>query len=249
MWKVRMALKIHSRSVATNNTLLFLIASVTNLFILRSIGGGTSAVSIEAFKMFLTDHIVLLSFFIITFMMIFLAKRFSKIMILIFFGIVSSYNLATYFIIFDKIILLFSFIHLIASIYFFVLWHQELEIVVYWPGFYTNDIGPKNSYDIPVTVTSKKLGTEMSAVLTNWGEFECFILMKDGEDLPRGKVIMNISYENCNFSQEGRVVTSYGGGVGIKLEGVNKNEFSGDGWRDFFTIISHRGYSPRYVRV
>jgi len=212
-----------------------------------SVGSGVSAFNLWSLYKFLLENKPLVILLCVTVALVYLGKRVSKLLYVLFVILLSYKNLSIYFLNFDKVVLLFSFLYLLFSIYFFVLWYQELEIVVYWPGYKENDVGVKSIHNVNVELTLVDEKRVVEGVLTNWGEFECFTLLNGGDAAPAGRVRVRVIFENKNFFQEGTIVTSYAGGVGIKFKDVKYGEYSGEGWLDFFTIISHRGYSARNV--
>ncbi len=248
-----MGVKVHKRGSATINTIFFIIISIFFYHIILSLGRGVTAFNLFSFKNYLFDNKLLVALAIASNVLVYYAARFSKIVFALFLALAVFNNLIVYFESFDKVVLVFCFIYVLSAIYFFALWQQELEIVVYWPGYAKQDIGQKSSYTIYATISQINDASKSAEChLTNWGECECFLRYKNERDFSsiKGNIILTIDFVNHKFKEYGQITTSYDGGVGIRFIDDGKSfERGTNRWRDFFTIISHRGYNPRSVRV
>jgi len=61
-------------------------------------------------------------------------------------------------------------------------------------------------------------------------------------------IILRLKFENETFEEYGKIVSSYDKGYGLKFI-KTKNEKTSWGWRDFYTIIRDRGYTPFFART
>jgi hypothetical protein len=124
---------------------------------------------------------------------------------------------------------------------------MELEDVVYCPGFSQFDCGKKYYYDFESEIELSS-GVILPTKITNWDKRGIFCLVNETDAKIQKKILVRIRFEEEIFEEWGKVISSYSQGYGIKFikERTRKSDW---GWRDFYTIIRDRGYTPNFVRI
>ncbi len=240
-----MGVKLHKKGTIINNLSIFSILSLFFLHIIYSMGRGTSAMDWNALIEMLKGNVLLVVCFVLTFFSIRKASKFSKVLIPLFSSLILWNSFTIFFDGFDKLILVLNLTYLIVAFYFFNFWLVELSEPIYTPGYSIEDVGRKSPFDFRVKLF---FSTEVSGwgYLTQVGETSCFVAVEDPLRKCRGKVKLIIDYENTIFEQYGEVITSYGGGFGIKFLNDTERDQRVHTWNDFFTVVCHRGLLPQY---
>ena len=205
-----------------------------------SISKGVSAKSLEMLIDNVKNYKPLIALAFITMFNLFRVKKVSKILLFLFCIIITVMTFNIFLESYDKFILIYNFIYLLSSYYFYSLLTLEMKEAVYEPGYRSNQIGDRRSYNIKVTIEGKAFKT-LEGKITNWNKGSCFIALDEKPQSISGKVNIVFEYENREFEQVGQVVTSYENGFGIKFIEV-ENSAKHD-WSSFYAIIHDRGYS------
>lgn len=239
-----MGIKIKKRGPVVRNLILFVILSIAYLFILEAINSGRTALSLKSFKLYNVENVPLLFFALVVSYFIYHVKKFSKWMLLGYFALISFYSFANFFDNFDKLILIYSFIYLLFSGYFYIFWKLELKDVVYSPGYGARQIGLLNKQKLNIKISHK--GYESSGFLTNIGRNSCFLYL-ESKPLLR-KVLLSTEFDGREFCTQGEVVTSYEHGIGLKLD----EDFRAKdkrAWHEYYDIITDRSIHPVITEV
>lgn len=144
----------------------------------------------------------------------------------------------------DKTLLLFVFLYILLSFYFYLLWDDELSLACYNPNFSIYDIDQSILMSLELQIIPLR-GDPVKAQLRNWDERSIFV------ELPspiEGPVSIELKFENRVFKTKGLVITQYNNyhGVGIRLLHKATNQFS---WLSCFDILHDRGFTPRWVKA
>ncbi len=207
------------------------------LFILKSLEIGSSALRPVLFVNFALENKIFIGLSIVTVLFQYVGNSLAKF----FYWLTAGYVLANGFIIFattfDKPILILTSFYLVLTYFTFLLWNREMKEAAYQPNYYENSIYKKSHYQLPTVLNSPSGRSE--GYLTNWDEEGCFFYSEDGVK-GQGIVELNMEYEDIAFKCNGKIITRYGNGVGIKVLRSAQNDQPG--WNDFYDIISSRGY-------
>jgi len=234
-----MNIKVVKRSLVIKNLILFILFSIFYLHLLYSLNRGVSAFDIAGLKMNIQNEWALVMLGLTSIVSIFLGLKASRFIYFLFFSIVIVKGSIPLFKELDKFLLIMNFIYLVFSYYFHLFWKLELSEAFYKPCFTKRDLGPKSALPFSVKVTDKN-GIEVKGDLTNWDKNGCFIALKGAQSI-RGKINVEIQYEERSFSQEGVVMTEYDNGVGIKFQ-KKASVAVHHSWADFYDILRDRGF-------
>ena len=240
-----MGVKLHRKSIIINNISLFIVLSLLFLHTISAMGKGISAFSWYEFIETIRTHYLTIAAGAITFLLVRSAKTISRYVFPIYALIILFNCFSVFFVSFDKVILTLNFAYLIFGFYFYSLWVVELSEAVYCPGYYIEDVGRKSTYDIRVKLILPN-EDEGWGYLTQIGEASCFLLVEEKFRQARGKLKIALEYEGTSFEQFGEIITSYGGGLGIKFLHDTSDMPNIHCWNDFYTVICHRGLLPEY---
>ncbi len=245
-----MRVKLYKRSIIINNLLVFILFSIIFLHILYSLDRGISAYSVDIFRSFLSDNILLSIVAFVTGVSIWNIFSFSKILFFLFCSLIFISGMVIFFHNFDKFILVLDFIYLLLAVYFYIFWKLELEEAIYHPNFSSADINKAFAYSLNIEVELDS-GEKIKGHLTNWDNNSCFLFLEMKNNF-RGRVNLHIEFENRIFAQRGVIISQYGSGIGVKFSFDEDYDSIGDDgknrfhWIDFLTIISDRGYQPGF---
>lgn len=235
-------LKLYKRSQNLKLILTLLVLSFLHLYVILSLNAGESALDISRFIGFLMEKWFLVILFITTFFSVYYVKRVSKSLVVIFLGIIFSWNVYLFFLDLNKSLMFLSFIFFVVSLYFVGVWNFELEEAVYSPNFNLNDIEIRPFIKFDAWAETSK-GDKIKGILTNWDKNGCFFVPDERKSLSPQTLTLKINFEDENYSQKGQVVTAFGRGIGIRF---NFRKESGNflSWNDFFKLIDDRSYRP-----
>ncbi|OFZ45252.1 MAG: hypothetical protein A2485_06010 [Bdellovibrionales bacterium RIFOXYC12_FULL_39_17] len=224
------------------NMVLFISLSLFFVHIQNSINTGVSSFDLEKFVSLLTTEKTMVLLSLLSIFSVLYANRISKIFFALFSFFVIYNGFATFFTKLDKIILLMNGLYVVLAYFFYLFWHFELNESVYVPGFSTSMIGKKSLYNIQVELLAE-FRDPMKGIMTNWDEVGCFIALDDEfDETIKKNVKIYISFAGKEFCQWGEIISGYGNGVGIKFfEGEDEHDLDLK-WKDFFSIITDRGY-------
>lgn len=176
--------------------------------------------------------------------MIFLRKNSSKLLLLY----LSSTWLYSFYILYqadlDKTLLLFVFLYILLSFYFYLLWDDELSLACYNPNFTVYDIDQSILLTLNLTIIPLK-GEPVIVKLRNWDERSIFV---EAPTRIEGSVSVELMFEERIFKANGIVITQYDNyqGIGIRLTNKASSQFS---WALCFDILHDRGFLPRWVKA
>ena len=239
-------MKLYRKSATCNNIVIFLISSIFYWYIIHSIQKEQSAFNLSRISHFAMENLPIVVLMTFTMLSIIRIKKWSIIPFVIYSGWISFECILIFMINFDKLILIFTFIYIICSFYFYLIWKMELNEVIYCPGYHLSNIGTKSEHHFETTVKFKNKELE-TGYLSNWGETCCFVVLNKKINFKNPSVLLEIAFEGKIFRQEGLIATGHGNGFGIKF--VQKShEDNGQNWASLYTIIKDRGYDPQDVR-
>ncbi|MCK5072115.1 MAG: hypothetical protein KAQ98_01725 [Bacteriovoracaceae bacterium] len=118
-----------------------------------------------------------------------------------------------------------------------------MQDVVYCPGYSTMDITKKSYYRLDVEMELQN-GIIWDGYITNWDKNNIFVVFEKEIEIISDVVELHINFENHKFRQKGQIVSNYGTGYGIKFISMKQHLNKYWGWKDFYTIIKDRGYTP-----
>ena len=239
-----MRMKLYRRGTIIRNQMIFIIFSFAFLQIVHEMAVGRSAIDKKTFLLLIEQHQWLFALGMATLVLTYYGKKLAKYFFILYALGVIALSLRVFVESFDKLILVLNFIYIPLSYYFYVFFASELNQSLYCPGFVDNVIGSKCEYDLPIVLKSSK--AEASGKLSNWDRESCFVVINDGDKLPRGCVDLSIVFEGREFSFQGIVGTRVGQGVGIRIKSNKKREMFD--WWDFYEIIQNRGYKLRFAQ-
>ena len=175
--------------------------------------------------------------------MIFLRRNSSKLIL----AYLSSTWLYCFYVLYqanlDKTLLLFVFLYILLSFYFYLLWDDEISLACYNPNFSFYDIDQSVLLSINLSIVPLK-GKSVVVKLRNWDERSVFV---ETDKKISGPVSIELKFEERIFKAKGIVITQYDGyhGVGIRLLNKATNQFS---WPMLFDILHSRGFLPSWVK-
>lgn len=243
-----MALKIYKKTPILRNTLWFVLASLFYVFILVSFDRGTTVFSKQSFLAFMRHDWWL---FPITLLILYLVsgvRKFSSLVVFVFYFLITIRLANIYFSSFDKAILLFWFTYMLLGFQMVLFYHLEASSPLFRPGFSTSMLNRDSVYTIPTRIT-KKGEAVGSGQLTNWGESSLFILLDSDIGFHGGDVAQfEIYHDDHIFNCEGRIYTAYDRGVGV-LVLPPKEENTSLSWKYLYNIIQDKGLTPYYNRM
>ncbi len=240
-----MVVKLHRKSVIVNNISLFIVLSFFFLHTISSMGKGISSFSWYELVSSIRDYFAAIGLGVVAFYLVRKAHRLSRLFFPLYCLLILFHCFQVFFVDFDKVILTLNFAFLVFAFYFVGLWRVELAEAVYCPGYMVEDVGRKSFYDIRVKLLlpDESVGW---GYLTQIGDASCFVLVEEKFRQARGKIKIELEYEGTSFEQYGEVITSYGGGLGIKFLHDTAQKPMVHCWSDFYTVICHRGLLPEY---
>jgi hypothetical protein len=190
---------------------------------------------------------LLIALGLLTMLQVWRAKKISILFLGVFFGWVFLDSFLLFLHGFDKVILILSFIYVIFSFYYSIFWKLELEDASYHPCFNLSDINIRPTYPVQVELTLPE-GEVYSGWISNLDDESCFVLLDEKWDELRGRLNLKIFFEGYEFESFARVVSTYGAGLGLKLNSRPKKQSSSSlGWGDFYDIMSDRGYVQNII--
>lgn len=235
-----MALKVVKRTTVIKNIIAFVVLSLVFLHIVLSISKGVSAKSFEMLMSNINAYKPLMALALVTVFSLINAKRVSRLFLSIFCISVVSITFIIFLESYDKFILIYNFIYLLSSYYFYSLFTLEMKEAFYEPGYKLSEIGNRKPYEFKVFIEDKSQ-TKFEGYISNWNNSSCFIGLNKKGPIINGEVKVIFEYANRKFEQSGQVVTRYENGYGVKfLEVENSTKHN---WESFYAIIHDRGYS------
>ena len=243
-------MKFYKKSSIAKNLLVFIFSSVFYWHILISIEQGHSAFNIHRFTWLLFNNLPLIALMAITAFSVLKVKNWSTYLFVAFTVWIFYQSVSLFFVSFNKLTLLLTFIYLICSFYFYLFWQLELKGAAYCPGYSPNDMR-QSEYDLKVQIEIDKGGRKFRGYLTNWDVSSCFVALEDELESKSSQINLLMEFENKIFYQKGEIVAHYGHGIGIKFlrNKIEKNKKEEHNWLDLYTIIDDRGYLPQNLRI
>ena len=237
-------MELYRRGTIIRNQIIFIIFSFVYLQIVHEIAVGRSAIDKKTFLLLVDKYQWLVILGIVTLVLTYYGKKLAKYLFVLYAVGIIVLSLQIFIESFDKTVLILNFIYIPLSYYFYLFFSSELNQSLYCPGFVKNAIGSKFEYDLPVSLKSSRV--EASGKLSNWDRESCFVVVNDGDKLPRGHIDLSIMFEGQKFSFQGIVGTRVGQGIGIRIK-LNKQRKMFDWW-DLYEIIQNRGYKLRFTK-
>lgn len=233
-----MSLTIVKRSPLLKNLSLFVSLVLIYIYISLSLFEQSSVLDREFALSVFWSNLPLLGLYMLTLGTIWFAKPISKLFLAVYLLSAFGITFPLFIYEFEKDLLFLNFIFLISGFYFWIFWKLELNEASYVPRFELNELNIQPDQRIPVKI--KQVQKQYKAILTNWDSNSCFVILEQSWEEISGSLTVELNFEGQVFENEGKVVSSYGPGVGIKF---TPRENSGSlNWNHFYDIINDRGY-------
>ena len=223
-------MRLFRRSVIVYQYIAFLFLSYLYSYILASLDSGESAFNLVKSFNFIVNNKILLLLVLVSMVSVYLVKRWSKFVILLFMILTLLSEFDIFFYKLDKIVLVLIFFHVLIFFTYYLLWNIELEDVVYRPGYSKYDCWKKFYYDF-VSEIELKSGVIFPIKLTNWDQRGIFCLIDESEQkmdmrLMESPIILRLKFENETFEEYGKIVYSYDKGYGLKFIKTKNEKFN-----------------------
>lgn len=232
-----MSLKIFSRTLFVKNLIIFVMLSYFFVYFLENFNHPLFFTDLELFKAFSIQNIPFLGITLFLIFTISLVLRWSRFFFLIYSMGIFLYALRIYFTNDSSVVLPLSLIYMMVSYYFYILFSEELLGAIYRPQYEIADINPVKNRKLRLKIKYK--GGEVDGHIINWDEGNVFFYT--GNDLKlRGVVGLNLMLDGVNFSFEGKIVTAYNKGYGVRI--IDNSSSESFNWNELYKILSDRGY-------
>lgn len=233
-----MSLAIVKRSPLLRNLIIFVCLVIVYVYISLSLYEQSSILDKQFAISTLKANIPLVILTLMTLLSVWLAKPVSKILLAVYllsaFGV--TFPLFVYS--FEKDLLFLNFIFLISGFYFWIFWKLELSEASYNPRFELNQLNIQPDQRIPVKIHQGE--KQYKAILTNWDGNSCFMILEQSWEELSGEISVELNYEGQVFQNHGKVVSTYGPGIGVKF--IPRENSDSLNWQQFYDIISDRGF-------
>lgn len=233
-----MSLTIIKRSPLLKNLIFFVGFVLAYIYISLSLYEQNSMLE-KAFLMnVVKSHYPILALAFMTVVTVWLAKPISKIFLAAYLLSALGVTFPLFIYGFEKDLLFLNFIFLVSGFYFWIFWKLELAEATYNPKFELNELDPYPSQKLPLKIIQGE--KQYKALLTNWDESSCFVILEQSWEELRGVVKVEIYFEGQVFEAQGIIVSLYGPGLGIKL--ISRENIEPLNWQQFYDIINDRGF-------
>ncbi|MDD0854791.1 hypothetical protein HBN50_16905 [Halobacteriovorax sp. GB3] len=231
-------MKIISRSAVVRNVLLFSLLSLGYLHIVYAFHAGKSAVSMPDIIAFLKSNFPLLALTLATIVSVFKCWKLSTYIYGIFTVTVTFHSLTIFFDSFDKVVLVFNLLYVLAAFYLYQLLYLEFSEAIYNPKFNGRDLDKRKVIDGIVL----NFGDEnIEGFITHLDKTSFFFRAYEKKIGIRGKAKFSLNYLSKEFNISGKVMTQFHDGYGIKVID-SENSAEGDlSWRELYDILIDRG--------
>lgn len=229
-----------------HNLIIFLLLSLFYLHVIHSLKVGVSAFDFVHFKQLIKSERLLVMFTFLTLLLVTKVYNVSKYFVMAQYAVILYYSISIYLDDFNKLILLLVFVYALFGGYFGLFWFLELGEAIYGPNYSHLTIGPRQIYDIPVSLELNNQSEIFKGHLSNWDARTCFIVT-EREDIStaKGKGTLWVHYEGNQFCSEVEVCTSYDKGLGLKFTPTT-NFASSDriihDWNELYRLLKDRGF-------
>ncbi len=239
-------MKIHSRPLIVYYVVLFSALAPYFVHLSYSLQNGTSAIDRTFLITFVRENVSLFALSLISIIFAWKLSSLTKFLVSFLAVVCLIYSMSIALVDFNKVILIMDFFFLVTAYYLMMVFSGEISSASYNPLYVKSTIGRRSEYDLPCSV---KLATqEIHGTLTNWDEQGCFISLEVNDSLlPNLEPTLEVEtrIDDIHFNQNGRIVTSFEGGIGIRFSINTKLSSEGYNWSEYFKIIDHRGFTPR----
>jgi len=231
-------MKILKRNFEHRNVIVFLILSVFYLQAIYALSKGISFYGLEALRVLLKEHSIILGLVVLTVFTILKVKKHSDKLLLLVLVLITGKNFILLSSSFNKFVLVLNFLYLLFAFYFFVTWELQINKASYNPLFSRYDLEKTTRFQIKGKLKGDTL-PETDVLITNIDENSCFlILVNDISKLdPKEKFVLVTNYEGILFEQEATVVSSYDQGLGMEF----LKSKTGPSWSDLHKVCLERG--------
>lgn len=233
-----MSLAIIKRSPLLRNLIIFVCLVIVYVYISLSLYEQSSVLDKQFALSALKANIPLVALTMMTLVAVWLAKPISKILLAVYLLAAFGVTFPLFVYSFEKDLLFLNFIFLVSGFYFWIFWKLELSEASYNPRFELNQLNIQPDQRIPVRI--KQGEKQYKAILTNWDGNSCFMILEQSWEELFGEISIELKYEGQVFQNQGKVVSTYGPGIGVKFS-IRENSDSLN-WQQFYDIISDRGF-------
>lgn len=234
-------MKILKRNYGHRNLILFLILSLVYLQAIDSLSNGQTIFSLKSLSSFFIKHYFILLLTAVTGYMVLKIKKYSEIFLLICLITIVGKNFILLSDSFNKLTLVLNFIYLVFAFYFFMTWELEVGLASFNPRFSKYDLEKETRFKLSAGISDKSDGVDSVPVLiTNIDPESCFLLLPKNSSLKMkagSTYFLETDFEGVKFKHTARLVSSYGGGVGLLF---NKSEDTRLSWSELYKVCLER---------
>ncbi len=139
-----------------------------------------------------------------------------------------------------KVAFFYFALNILISIIFIALWLEESSSAIYNPGHGRSRLGSLGNKHLQIKM-SPDWGESMTGKLSAWSESSFFaVLDQNNLKIPPETVKFEIEFEKIKYHGEGQVISSFGQGLGIRVDAEEKGALLFH-WKDLYNIIVSRG--------
>ncbi len=235
-------MKILNRNYEHRNLILFVFLSQIYLQTIYSLSYGISAISLDSFQLFFTNHYFIFFSGLVTVMMVMSGKKHSDKVLLVFLCLVTGKNFILLASSFNKMILILNFIYLVFAFYFYMSWDVEISKACFNPLFTRNDLEKSNRFSLEGRILDSNQNVLEEVTVSNIDENSCFVILKNHSSATtlKGREFVLVSIlEGVEFRSQARLTTVYDLGFGFELL-FDKNNTKPE-WSELYKVCLERG--------
>lgn len=234
-----MGVKIFSRNLFIKNLMIFVLLSFFFLYFVENFKHPRFFSDLGLLKEYALSNLLVFTITLLLTLSIFFLLKWSRYLFLVFCTGVFLYSIRVYFLSSSAAILPLSLIYMMCAYYFYTLFSEELKGALYLPNFVARDINPVPNKKLKILL--RKNDNSLIGYLLNWDSRNVFVYLNDQIKL-RGKVNLEMHLDGSVFCFEGKIVTAYNKGYGIKVTDSASGVY---GWEDLYQILLDRGYNQQ----
>lgn len=219
--------------------IIYLVLSIVYLHIIYALDADISAININRFKGLLLGMPYLIIFTLFLSMSLFLVKRYSKYLLLLFSFFIFYKSFSIFILNFDKLILILNVVYVLISYNIYILFDQEMNRSIYKPDFLSGSIDVDLYKLVDVELISDRSSQVLRGKLVNFDD-NSLVIYTDNTNI-NGPVKLTLKYNKSIFSCSARIMTKYDNGLGLQVVS-DKNDNHELDWQEFYSIKESRGF-------
>lgn len=231
-------MKILKRSSVITNSIVFCFFSLAYIHLVNSFHKGVSALIVKDLLSFLGQEKILVFGMIAVVFCLYNCLKVSRIVFPIFAIVITLKSGILFFEGFDKVLLLLNFVYISCAFYFYQLIILELEEAFYNPQFTKRDLTVNGKLQNVKIITE---GEKVDALVTNLDKGSLFVKTSRPVLQISQRIRIEVDYLGRSFQIIGNIMTSYAGGVGVKIENGENTSNNDLGWNELYDILKDRG--------